>query len=275
MIDALGGLPNLAHLLRSEAGASAAENHRPENTPQDTPSVQSLLGRFGPLPAGLAPLPVSAAERSLESPALDSARRGPLQNLDAQSFGRLSAQRFEAAESSALSFELTTQDGDRITFQFEQLDYQRYAEAGGNSEAVALTERAVTMSVVGDLSSDELAAIDQAIASVTDLAGRFFGGDLSQPAAVLAGLDIDAGQLAEFSLNLTQTQSAELTRVFEPAANRLSGIAARQPGVGELLEQLGEGQRRFIDSLSQVLDAPSAVGLARGIVPELISPSVI
>ena len=275
MIDALGGLPNLAHLLRSETGASATENLRAEDTSSDVPSIQSLLGRFGPLPAGLAPLPVSAVERTLDSPAQDIARRGPLQNLDAQSFGRLTAQQFAAAERSALSFELTTQDGGRVSFQFEQLDYQRYAEAGGNSESAALTERAVTLSVVGDLSPDELAAIDQAIASVTDLAGRFFGGDLSQPAAVLAGLDIDAGQLAEFSLNMTQTQSAELTRVFEPAASRLSGIAARQPGVGELLEQLGEGQRRFIDSLSEVLDASSAVGFARGIVPELISPSVI
>ncbi len=273
MIGALDALPNIAQLLRlsdEPDSAQEAASQRPDAALQ-APDSQGF-GRFGALPFDLVPRPVHALGAAERGHGSDHARHGPLHQVSAGDLRNLRAERFEQSVEHSLSFEVTTREGDRVTLHFEQLDYAGYAAGATRFESAQASQRAVSMSVVGELSESELAAIDRAVQSASELASRFFGGDLSSPAEVLASLDFDSAELSTFALDMRQAQSLELTQVYQPAQSRLTGLASRNSGIADLLEALGDGQRHMIEALGEVLDAPSAASLTRGLVPELIAP---
>ena len=273
MIGTLGALPNIAQLLRPSDAPDASQDAPESRSETALPALESRgLGRFGALPFDLVPRPVQAPGGAERGHGSDHPRYGGLTQVSPGELSQLRAERFEQSVEHSLSFEVTTREGDRVTLQFEQLDYAGYAANTTRFESAQASQRAVSMSVVGDLSESELAAIDRAVQSASELASRFFGGDLSTPAEVLASLDFDSAELSTFALDMRQAQSLELTQVYQPAQSRLSGLASRNTGIADLLQALGDGQRRMIEALGEVLDAPSAASLTRGLVPELIAP---
>ena len=169
------------------------------------------------------------------------------------------------------SLELRTREGDVVSLNFRQLDYRSSAQGNGGSVSEQGLERLVNMSVTGDLSDAEFAAIDRMLNQVTDEAASFFEGDLLATGARLTALDFDSEQLASFALDFTRTSQIQLTQVYTDSNQSLSDLASRDSGVASLLEMLAATQRQLMEDARSLFDAPSSAKFARSLIPELFS----
>lgn len=116
--------------------------------------------------------------------------------------------------SNSFEFELTTQEGDVVKIQ-AMSDYQSYQEAlsaqsGGSALYAGYSEESnssgFNLLVEGDLNDEEMAAIESLMSQVNDLADEFYTGDLGTAFDMAMNLTSDADQIAQFSLDLKQTQ---------------------------------------------------------------------
>lgn len=113
------------------------------------------------------------------------------------------------------SFELTTQEGDKVTIkansQFESYAaFMKSQGENGQSQVAGASQSnssGYSFSVEGDISDAEMAAIDDLMSQVNSLSEEFYGGDLDKAFDMAMGLTSDASQIAEFSLNLRQQQT--------------------------------------------------------------------
>ena len=110
------------------------------------------------------------------------------------------------------SLQIVTADGDRVTIRFRQQDIVAVTAAqasdgtSGGSQAAAISSGRLQISVRGNLSADELKAIDDLISHVDALATQFFSGDLQAAFNSAAALGADPSQIAQFSLHLSYTR---------------------------------------------------------------------
>ena len=132
-------------------------------------------------------------------------------------------------------------------------------------------ERVVNMDVVGDLSDAEKAAVDSVLASVVNAVQSFFSGNVGDAVAQLKAMDFDTGELAELSLNMSMSRSAEISKSYLGGAESLQDLMSRDANVGQALEFIASEQKRLIDLAKDVLDAPSAARLVRSLVPPMMS----
>ncbi|EAT13730.1 DUF5610 domain-containing protein [Bermanella marisrubri] len=113
------------------------------------------------------------------------------------------------------NFELTTQEGDKVTIkansQFESYAAFMKAQSESGQTQVAGVSQSMnsgySLSVEGDISEAEMAAIEDLMSQVNSLSEEFYGGDLDKAFDMAMGLTSDASQIAEFSLNLRQQQT--------------------------------------------------------------------
>lgn len=150
------------------------------------------------------------------------------------------------------SFELTTQEGDKVTIkansQFESYAaFMKAQSEGGQSQiagAAQSNSSGYAFSVEGDISDAEMAAIDDLMSQVNSLSQEFYGGDLDKAFDMAMGLTSDASQIAEFSLNLRQQQ----TQAVEYGKG-VSGYSqeALPKGLSEPLADFANGVKQAFD----------------------------
>ncbi|HEY4214325.1 MAG TPA: hypothetical protein VGM84_22805 [Steroidobacteraceae bacterium] len=135
------------------------------------------------------------------------------------------------------TLKITTADGDRVTIRFREQDAvalpagwpnstgSSSATSGtsasssststsgtgstsnsGGSQAAAISSGRIQISVKGNLSSDELKAIDDLVSQVDSLATQFFSGDVQDAFSAAASLNADPNQIANFSLHMSYVQ---------------------------------------------------------------------
>lgn len=217
---------------------------------------------------------VSAIPRTAAPSATDLLRAAPqsVRSAATDAYDRAASfSSYSERNETEFSLELRTREGDVVSLNFRQLDYRSSAQGNGTSVSEQGLDRMVNMSVTGDLSDAEFAAIDRLLAQVTEEAASFFEGDLLATAARLTSLDFDSEQLASFSLDFTRTSQIELTQVYTDSSQSLSDLASRDSGVASLLEMLASTQRQLMEDAKVLFDAPSAAKFARSLVPELFS----
>ncbi len=218
---------------------------------------------------------VSAIPRTAAPSAADLLRSAPqsVRSSATDAYDRAASYaEFAERHETAFSLELRTREGDVVALNFRQLDYRSSAQGAGASVVEEGIERMVNLSVEGDLSDAELAAIDRLLEQVTEEAASFFSGDLMATAARLSSLDFDSEQLASFALDFTRTSQLELTQVYTDSKQALGDLAQRDGGVVSLLEMLAATQRRLMDEARTVFDAPGAARFARSVVPFVFGP---
>ena len=125
--------------------------------------------------------------------------------------------------------ELTTQEGDVVTLSFqnaesyEETQYQENFEDGSSISAISTTASAASqysMEIQGDLSDEELAAIEELSAKVAPIVEKFFSGaelDLEESAVDLAE---SMGVVQELKLELEKT----VTKTVSVANQDFSGL---------------------------------------------------
>lgn len=131
---------------------------------------------------------------------------------------------------------ITTADGDKVSIRFKVRDAVSLAlssstDASGNTTSSAdlsvLSRGKLKIEVEGELDDGELAAIDDLLGKVDELAQRFFGGDVQDTFAAAADLQFDGEELAGFNLQLTYSQRLYVNqRAFALAAAPADGAPA-------------------------------------------------
>ncbi|MES2672789.1 MAG: DUF5610 domain-containing protein [Pseudomonadota bacterium] len=166
---------------------------------------------------------------------------------------------YEYARASQFSFELTTAEGDTVTISAnssEGLSVEQGKASNGNSfyNASASSSQSSSWSVAGNLSEDEITAINELLGRVDTLAEQFFSGNLDEAFNQALALGYDESQIAGYALHLSQVEIQQATRAYgEFAPKETSDQQNNSPLLAEQLLPLGN----FIKDLLDALDTAS------------------
>lgn len=164
---------------------------------------------------------------------------GPVESLRESRVRNLSGSINQLTENSA-DFTLRTQEGDKILIRFSDTDAQRYSRtADGESYSSSQSSR-FEFSVQGDLSEEELLAINDLLAQVDKVSSLFFSEQFNEAFESAMSLGFDSKQIASFSLDLSSLQVQEVRSYQESSRNALDSYKRNQPliGVAQQFENL-------------------------------------
>lgn len=199
--------------------------------------------------------------------------------------------------SNSFEFELTTQEGDVVKIQ-AMSNYESYQEAlsaQGNGKALYASyseqnnRSGFNLLVEGDLNDDEMAAIESLMAQVNDLANEFYTGDLGTAFDMAMNLTSDADQIAQFSLDLKQSQVSAYeygAMKGEALGNNGKGYeTAKLPkGLADPLANFAQGVKNAYEEASQFANSRSLLenlfeqmdqttqSLGKSQLPDLLKP---
>lgn len=177
-----------------------------------------------------------------------SAEKG--NSVEAEQSVRPTAYAYEQARASAFSFELTTAEGDVVSIQANSSGAASLSGGGQGQSFSASASRSTSWSVEGDLNDDERAAIESVLGQVDSLSEQFFSGDLDGAMTSAMDLGFEGDQIAQFSLNLSQT---DIRRVSESygQVSRADGQPSGASTLQERLAPLGQFLRDLEATLAE------------------------
>ena len=249
----------------------------PAPTPTPQPAPEPPVADVPDVPD--APTPTPPPVIDVVPPAADLPTL-PIAEVSAEDFARYRYAESSKKAESSLQLSLTTQDGDVISLDFSQIDIQESSRFRGKTlegdrvrdfSFLEDTQRVVNLSVEGSLSTEEQAAIDEVLATAIDVVQKFFSGDLSGAVDKLKALNFDTSELAELSLDLSMTRTAEVTRGYLGGPERNYDTLTKDADIVQALEFLASEQRRMIDVANSAFDTPSSVKLVKSLLPPLLS----
>jgi hypothetical protein len=144
-----------------------------------------------------------------------------------QSFGAMGS-----ASARDFSYELTTREGDKVRINAsasQSMGLAYNAAVDGDSQSVEMAGRysssqSFSLEIQGDLSEEELGAINELLGKVNSLADDFYAGNLDEAWNQALSLGFDQEQISEYSLSLTQVEVQVVqTTEFMPDAE--AGVA--------------------------------------------------
>ena len=186
------------------------------------------------------------------------------------------AERYQSAED--FSLKLKTRDGDEVEISFnrnvEALGSFAVSQDGeGNSAAVLDVSQSENtgylFSVKGDLSEDELKAIQTLVQDVGKLAKDFFGGDVQKAFEQAPDVRFDASQLASMNLTMSRSESYSAARVYEGTQRLEQPESVQNAGrrLGHMMRELRDSfERPELGFLNQPDQAASEI--MRGLVQQ-------
>ncbi len=173
---------------------------------------------------------------------------------------------YEYGRAREFSFELTTKDGDKVTIKAsssEGLAVEAGRSERGTKSVSALnasysSSESFSLSVEGDLSEEELGAINDLLGRVSDLAGQFFDGNLDTAFEQAMNLGYDQDQIGSFALNLAQAEIQQVTQAYQRVGPAATGEDSKSNLLTDRLLPLGNFIRDLLDSLDRasIFDEP-------------------
>ncbi len=171
---------------------------------------------------------------------------------------------YEYGRARAFSFELITRDGDKVTIKatsseglaMEAGRVTRGANSGTINGSYSSSE-SFSLTVDGELNAEELAAINDLLGRVNDLAGQFFAGNLDVAFEQAMSLGYDEKQISSFALNLAQVEIQQITRAYQRVEPRFPE-SSEQNLLNNQLLPLGNFIRELLNSLdhASIFKAP-------------------
>lgn len=148
-------------------------------------------------------------------------------------------------QKNDFSFELITQEGDKVTINAmsQSSAYaERYLEQSKDGSMAysayeASSSGGYDLVVEGDLSEEELEAINDLMGQVNELADEFYNGDAMSAFDMAMDLSSDPDQIAQFSLNMTSQE----VKAYQYAGAMESGEASLPKGIMQPLQQFAQG----------------------------------
>jgi len=182
---------------------------------------------------------------------------------------------FNALSESA-AIQITTQDGDVVSFNLEQIQasFER-GELSGDRFGFESTQMAgqyasgsYSYSVDGELDEGEIEALNQLMVQIEGMSDQFFSGDFQGAFQSAMELGFDSQEIAGFSVNLSQTSIQQVS-----AYQRVADLGGDRGGEGDV-GSLASGGRfdplsQFFDSLQAAFDKASAFSQPADLVASL------
>jgi hypothetical protein len=143
-----------------------------------------------------------------------------------------------AAQAQSFDLQVTTREGDKLRISVAQASasYAQTSVAEGSSandngngsarvsqfssQSSTLQIGGFQVSVEGQLNDDERAALSKLFSQVRELSDKFFAGDLQGAFDQALKLELDGGQLASMSLNLSQTSISQASDAYSAVAEQ-------------------------------------------------------
>lgn len=160
---------------------------------------------------------------------------------------------------NSADFVLQTQEGDQILIRFSDLKSSSYSrDAQGESLSVNQSSR-FEFSVNGDLSQDELEAINDLLVQVDKVSSLFFDDQFEDAFNSALNLGFDSEQIASFSLDLAQLQVQEVRTYQDGSKSALDAYRRNQPLINmaqqfERLDSLMQPFERF-EKVNSMIEA--------------------
>lgn len=155
----------------------------------------------------------------------------------------------QVGEARDFSFQLTTQDGDVVTINASALYAAQYEQASGTRGGANVStlsfesyeESQFSLSIEGELDEDELAAINDLLSNVNDLADEFYNGDMSVAFEKAMSLGFDSEEISGFALSLTQVKSVRAIQAYQPEQEILKpNVMAELKPIGKFAQELAQ-----------------------------------
>ncbi len=197
----------------------------------------------------------AAASPATDSTQVKSTKENPMPAALAQAVSNFSL--FGAASARDFSFVLTTKEGDKVRINASSSQGLGLAADSGNQAISTSSSDSFSFKVKGNLNDSELAAINDLLGKVNDLASQFYGGNLDEAWSSALALGFDDSQITGFSLRLVQVDVQRVQTAVpnsvqtnespgSPTASAeqspltlLPGIAAISQFMSSLLDSLG------------------------------------
>jgi hypothetical protein len=166
------------------------------------------------------------------------------------------------------TLQFVTQEGDVVQLKLRSrtaLDMAGAAGSGADGVVAAGSARVIAGSrlaihVQGNLNDEEMAAIQDVLTQVEDLAAQFYSGSVDAAFAAASALSIDGSQLAAVALDTRQSLRLQAAAVVigsaAPAAADVAGTAAAAPAAPDAVAATASGY------LAQALNQLGAAGAA-------------
>lgn len=267
------------------AVATAVPTQHPESTPSaglstapDTAPQPSLVNSQ-PETTISAREPAEEVEDDSQHDADSSDRPAAVTRLSSENFQRLKVQNRERSVASSFSLELFTNEGDRVTLDFNQLDLLSRSRLRGTTqdgdrvrfaELERSSERNLTVSIQGDISGEEQSAIDDLLEGIFKVADKFFRGNLRSAVERLGDLEFDSSQLNNFALDMSLENRQQVNRAFLGQGGEVERFVSRDKGMAQMLQVLRDDQRQLIDAARTRFDEKSAVKLVQDVFLPLV-----
>ena len=155
----------------------------------------------------------------------------------------------QVGEARDFSFQLTTQDGDVVTINASALYAAQYEQASGTRGGANVStlsfesyeESQFSLFIEGELDEDELAAINDLLSNVNDLADEFYNGDMSVAFEKAMSLGFDSEEISGFALSLTQVKSVRAIQAYQPEQEILKpNVMAELKPIGKFAQELAQ-----------------------------------
>lgn len=162
------------------------------------------------------------------------------------------AERYAQAEE--LQLELRTRDGDIVQISFGKSEEVEagyaIAEDGQGNRAQVLDigrkeQTGYSFTVKGDLSVEEIDAIQSLVQDVGEVANEFFSGDVQEAFEQVSDISFDSSQLSAMNLHMSQSQQYSGVQRYQET-QQMDSPAASKPGL-----RLGHMMREFGDSFAR------------------------
>ena len=103
------------------------------------------------------------------------------------------------AQRNDFSFDLKTRDGDTVTIRAsaQEINASKYGQERSSNFSIEIN---------GELDENELAAINDLLSQVNDLATTFFSGDMNKAFEQALSVGYDYEEIAQFALKLTHSE---------------------------------------------------------------------
>ena len=160
--------------------------------------------------------------------------------------------------ASSADFVLKTREGDQVLIRFADMEQLR-AKQSDDGLSLSLSQQSqFQFSVQGDLSEQEITAINEVLEQVGNISRLFFDDQFEQAFQSAMQLGFDSEQIASLSLDLSKTQIQEV-RIYEGAAKgALESYKRNQPLINmvqqfERLDAMLSPLKRF-EELHSMID---------------------
>lgn len=228
------------------------------------PTTDSVLTNVSVSTTGSDAVEKQAAEASASVPA-QSVQVSPelfkgasVQESKSAASGSSSSMLVNDITASSADFVLNTREGDQVLIRFADIERLR-AQQSDDGMALSLSQQSqFQFAIKGDLSEQEISAINEVLEQVGNISRLFFDDQFEQAFQSAMQLGFDSEQIASLSLDLSKTQIQEV-RVYEGAAKgALESYKRNQPLINmtqqfERLESMLSPFKRF-EELNSMID---------------------